>query len=362
MNYKMWEKKADYIIKSNTYMRYIGVFALDGDLIAHAGAPAIQEVESARLLNFRIEQRQAKAVVNHMRDSRNSAAKINVAHLQFICFNHGTDNMIGMSNFNVDNSEKTIQELDKACFRVSHRHYTRSNSLQGHHLLSIAATLWKDVVIIGIGIPGEESCLSAVTNLTKDNIPPMPTAEGGRIKTRDKVRDNVMTKENTSNLSKSRSIKDSEHILNHSEKLVANPAASFCNKGSQDERITNKIKLKQDSKQDDFPEKSQITFRRTKSVDDVIDISDADGMNEDVDNERAKSATIRSIEALRNIGPFTQSKTYSDDDSKEFFRTKSTEMLIQKKEKRTKTSRSKSMSSGESGSKLNRRPSRATLV
>lgn len=375
----MWERKADHVIKLRTHMRYIGVFALDGDLIAHAGAQGVQQevcvaagdfgMEKTRVLNFKIEQRQAKAVVNHMKDSSVGVAKINVAHLQFICFNiYGTGNMIGMSSFNVDSSEKTIRELDEACFRLSRRHYTRSDSFEGHHLLNIAATLWKDVVIIGIGIPGKASCLSAVQDLTKDIIPPIPipTAGGEKIRATDAIRSHDKGKENISKLHESRSINDKDRLRKSNQQMATITGDKHNASSSNDDdlfgkRITSIDVLKSEGNPYFSPERRQDNVRRTKSVDDVIDVSDADRTNDDLVDERVKSATIRSIEALRNIGPFTASTSDSGDSSMELLRSKSTEMLIQKK-KRKQPSRSKSISSAETGSKLNRRPSRATMV
>lgn len=378
MDYKNWERKADSVIGRRNHMRYIGVFALDGDLIAHAGAPGVQQdvcaaagpsgMEKARVLNFQIKQRQAKAIVNHMKSAGIISAKIDVANLDFLCIKHGTGNMIGMSCFNVDNSKETVEEIDKACFKLSRHHFTRSDSKSSKHLLNIAATLFKDVVIIGIGLPGEESCISAVQDLTKEVIPPVPTADprADKVKVTDKTRSRGKGKINMSKELKSMEINDKGRIIQPKQgqpnSTINKEIISSKNQDYPiDETMTAVDMRKLEGKPIANPEKSQEHIRRTKSVDD-IDAGITDRLTGDFGDERVKFATIRSIEALRNIGPFTESMIDSDDSSMETMRCKSTEMLIQTSKKNKPQSRSKSMGSADTGSRLNRRPSRATMV
>lgn len=378
MDYKNWERKAENVISRRTHMRYIGVFALDGDLIAHAGAPGVQQdvcaaagpfgMEKARVLNFQIKQRQAKAIVNHMKSTGIISAKIDVANLDFLCLRHGTGNMIGMSCFNVDNRKETVEEIDKACFKLSRHHFTRSDSKSSKHLLNIAATIFKDVVIIGIGIPGEESCLSAVQDLTKEVIPPIPTAGPGadKAKVTDKTRGRVKGKDTTSKESKTIGLNDKGRIIqtkqDQAQSTVNKENISSMNQDYLiDETMTAVDMRKLEGNPYANPEKSQEHIRRTKSVDD-IEMGITDRLTDDFGGERVKFATVRSIEALRNIGPFTEIMIDSDDSSMETMRCKSTEMLIQKSKKKKAQSRSKSMGSADTGLRLNRRPSRATMV
>lgn len=377
MNYKQWEKKADAIIELRKHMRYVGVFALDGDLIAHAGAPGVQQdvcvmmgeygMEKTRVLSIQIRQLQAKAVVKHIKCRNVGVAKIDIAHLQFICFNQGAENLVGMSNFNVEANDRTIREMDDACFRLSSRHYTRSDSLEAHHLLNLAATLWKDVVIIGIGLPGTVSCLSVVKDMTKPDDQFSSDTDRKISRSMDEIRNMEKGKDMVTKLTdgiEKGTIQNDLYL----------EAKNDYQKGNGDEtRFTDIHKgilgMEQkeatrsifDSHSRDFINKRPENIRRTKSVDDVIDANEARATNDDIADDRVKSATIRSIEALRNIGPFTGSVTESEDGSSELLRTKSTDALIQKKKKKSET-RSRSVGGADIGSKLNRRPSRATLV
>ena len=376
MKYKLWEKKSDYVIRIREYMRYIGVFALDGDLIAHSGAPGVQQIvsegtgisgtETARVLNIKVEQRQAKAVVNHIKDPGVNVARINIANLHFLCFKHGTGNMVGMSNFNIENSEQAIREMDKAYFRISRRHFTRSDSLDSHHVLNIAATLWKDIVIIGIGLPSKSSCLSAVQELTKPDIPPTPKSTLDKTNTSDVSMNPILRKPGKSTLTDNMTgtvVKNNASVISLEKEPMA---GNVYNRRESDEKTRNgetiQLQILETIEKQAEVEKSQDNRRRTKSVDDIDDVKDYP--NYDIEDERIKSATIRSIEALRNIGPFTDTLSTSEGEggSAELLRSKSTEMLIEKKKRKPQKSRPKSVSSADAGSKLNRRPSRATMV
>ena len=370
MNYKMWEMQADYVIRQREHMRYIGVFALDGDLIAHAGAPGVQQfvcagtgasntADTVRVLNIKIEQKQAKAVVTHMKNSNIGVARINIASLHFLCFRHGTGNMVGMSNFNIENSEKAIQEMDKAYFRISRRHFTRSDSLDSHHVVNIAATMWKDVVIIGIGLPGKSSCLSAVQELRIIDPPPdvekpLNNAMASIVKRTDK---HVITDKNIFP-----DDQKEQSLLHLDKEPVAGNKSIWResdNKNWNYSETMPRMRTQENVEKDAWFERMQGNFRRTKSVDDAIEMHD--DIKHDFEEERVKSATIRSIEALRNIGPFTGSISVSESGSENMLRSKSTELLIEKK-KRKPPKKSKSVSSVDAGSRLNRRPSRVTMV
>ena len=377
MNYKQWEKKADAIIELRKHMRYVGVFALDGDLIAHAGAPGVQQdvsvemgeygTETTRVLSIQIRQLQAKAVVKHIQCRNVGMAKIDIAHLQFICFNQGEGNLVGMSNFNVEATDKAIREMDDACFRLSSRHYTRSDSLEAHHLLNIAATLWKDVVIIGIGLPGKVSCLSVVKDMTKSDDQVNTDGDREISRSMDEIRNMEKGKDMVTKLTGGILIETSQNDLHSDAKKNAHKSRDCDTLFTDVNEETLDIKSKKctssifdsNSRNDFLINKRPEDIRRTKSVDYFIDSTEISAMNDDIADDNLKSATIRSIEALRNIGPFTGS--VSEDGISELLRTKSTDALIQKKKKKSEA-RSKTVGGADIGSKLNRRPSRATLV
>ena len=378
MNYKQWEKKADAIIELRKHMRYVGVFALDGDLIAHAGAPGVQQdvcvamgeygMEKARVLSIQIRQLQAKAVAKHIKCRNVGVAKIDIAHLQFICFNQGAGNLVGMSNFNVEANDKTIREMDDACFRLSSHHYTRSDSFEAHHLLNLAATLWKDVVIIGIGLPGKVSCLSVVKDMTKSDDQFSSDTDREISRSMDEIRNMEKGKDMVTKLTDGMEKETIQNDLfseaKDDDRKESGDKLKFTdtnnrNLGVEPKEVTRSIF---DSHSRDFMfNKRPENIRRTKSVDDVIDANEASATNDYIADDRVKSATIRSIETLRNIGPFTGSVTESEDGSSELLRTKSTDALIQRKKKKPET-RSRSVGGADIGTKLNRRPSRATLV
>ena len=318
-----WKKATENMVQNNDDVIYIGVYSLDTlDQIASSGSDKIN-----------ITKREMSAIVTHTRSSLNVVAAIKITGLNFACLSFGSVRMIGMSNFNVDN--ESVEEVDKTLHDLANIRYTRQDSFEAQHMLNISAVLQEEVILVGLAVSSETT---SVLQVLQDTIShrkgeTISKNEMKRINSKPSLVVKKTNKKSLVTLAKETSkpsfvmqenearksclvIEEKEgnkiSLVQHATepKITSGntneevPASAFIWNIPSNENQGESLELKQ----------QEVTeIQRRKSTKEEIERRKDSTKRETEFCEDWRTATIRSIEALRNIGPFSEGSSYDDD-------------------------------------------------
>lgn len=114
-------------------------------------------------LSVVIDSSHVNAIISLLRSRGTAYCRLNIALMNFLCM-RGTDScMTGMSNFNMEST--SLKTVDEVFFKLTHKHFTRSDSVEALHALQISAIVEGDLLLIGLCQTGEVSSLQVLKQL-----------------------------------------------------------------------------------------------------------------------------------------------------------------------------------------------------
>lgn len=322
--------RAYSLIGESLGMAFVGIYSTDTyEALAVADRKnvkinplMVESEDQTRKLAVEITPSQVMAVVRHIRTADNPLTQINIANLPFVCLRNENGYMTGMSNFNMDIKRESVHEIDESLFTVLHKHYTSEEILEGLHALQISAILKEEFVIIGLCRAGTGSSLKILKKVFEEP------------ENHDHSKTSNMN-ENFSNNNLSENDNSIKAQLWNTEKI------QFCFDTLQGQEADNSLNL------DDVElRRPALSAEERKSIREKRETSFC---------EDWRTATVKSIEALRLIGPFRSEDDNPDRDDRP---------LIDNAEEidsRSQNTESEEQSKSESVH-IVRRPSRATMV
>lgn len=277
-------------------MVFVGIYSTDGSeplAVADREQVRVNPVQNSETwtkpMPVNVHPSQVQAIIRHIRTPDNVLCLINIADLHFVCLRNGTGSMTGMSNFNMDIKRDSVRSVNNTIYSIAKERYSSQDLLGGVHALQISAILREEFIIIGLSRASEESSLKILKDILNTSI---------QLK------------------------KDKSNVFEPTkmEQRMAGP--EFSNGALNTPRCPQSAgdveSLNRDSEVFVFPNRNEqvneenVQFRASTKAD---KIRRRDQMKRETSySEDWRTATIRSIEALRMIGPFTDDDISDRDD------------------------------------------------
>lgn len=103
---------------------------------------------SNRELAIEIQPSQVAGIVSHLRNAYNNLIELNIANMEFVCMRTTSGCVTGMSHFNTD--ENIMKLANETVFRVTKTPCSQIKGFTGYHALAISALLKDDKLLVSL--------------------------------------------------------------------------------------------------------------------------------------------------------------------------------------------------------------------
>ena len=298
---------------------YVGVYDTDtGQALAIADPENIQvdpyrDSNQWKKFSFEITPSEVNAIIKHIKCPFIPLAEINISDVNFMCLRSKMNYLTGKASFDImENNNETFWKVEEILFALTNRHYSKEQIASADELLLISAILKDEFVVVGL-CKADTPSLKVLKEIVEQS-PDQPSPSSSRSSVN--MRHPRLSANNPS-------YKLAAGYDSDVSGACQDFDAVFDAKDDNDEtgQIQNRPSIRQRPLTSDgifrfdevFTSGGEIERRSTKRTkEDRQRIQ----MNRQTEfSEDWRSATIRSIEALRNIGPFTQDVVTDDDKS-----------------------------------------------
>jgi hypothetical protein len=335
--------RAFSLAKRSSIMAFVGIYSSETfEALALTDREHVQ-IKSGLMPQknaVEIQPSQVQAIVRHIRTPEYPLTQIKIANLRFVCLRNGSGCMTGMSNFNIDSTADSKYRIDKTVYNIIHKHYTSQDLLDGHHALNISAILKEEFIIIGMCKAGEEyslkikaeeeSSLKILKAILED-----PTNADDEISV------------NRASEKESRSTEST--LFDEEEKSFNFSFSSSFENGNETSNllVESEVELRESALSPE--ERKKLRQKRETSF-----------------CEDWRKATIKSIDALKLIGPFKSDDEFTDNrpliDNMESIGFDQDVKVSSESESDSDDMETEHGSERKKGHRVIRRPSRATMV
>lgn len=306
--------RASALIGLSPAMLFVGVYKTDTNTaIALVDKDNVQINPDAdecgpRTFDFNIEPHQVQAIVRHIKTRGHPFMRINIAGLYFGLLRNGNGCVTGVSNFNMDYGLQNTRANDQqTLLSISHKQFKSEELLEGVHALQLSAMLKDEIIVIGLCTSGSQcSSLKLIQEILED-CPEQPS-ENISIPAHGEKKIGFTTKSMSLRASLKSFSSLSEHgayradtMLNSSQDSILSTGAM---KGSVGTLLDSLDMEEEDiSNQGEFCTVEFNVERRASAK--TPEEKRREQMKRETEFcEDWRTATMKSIEALRNIGTF----------------------------------------------------------